>query len=39
MNMLIAFESTHKAISLERILLNQIEMDMIPTPRIISLLN
>ena len=31
--MLIVFESTHKAIRTERILLNKIEMDMIPTPR------
>jgi len=31
--MLIVFESTHKAIRTERLLLDKIEIDMIPTPR------
>ncbi len=31
--MLIVFESTHKAIRTERLLLDQIKIDMIPTPR------
>ncbi|GAU77855.1 hypothetical protein F3D3_2484 [Fusibacter sp. 3D3] len=31
--MLIAFESTHKAIRTERLLLDQMDIDMIPTPR------
>lgn len=36
MKRLIVFESTHRAIKLERMLLNQVEMDMIPTPRAIG---
>ncbi|WP_207736457.1 DUF3343 domain-containing protein [Fusibacter ferrireducens] len=31
--MLIVFESTHKAIRTERLLLDRIDIDMIPTPR------
>lgn len=34
--MLIVFESTHKAIRTERLLLDQIKIDMIPTPREIT---
>lgn len=34
--MLIAFDSTHKAIHFERMLLNQFAIELIPTPREIT---